>query len=95
MKFVEGKRLDKFIESVASVRTLAAFSTHCMPLPSRSAPACRTAFETRKYHVGPFGEVLVMDWGLAKILRERARLMQQEMIRTRRFLKNRSIGRFE
>jgi len=44
MKFVEGKRLDKFIESVASVPDrLRLFYAFAMPLPSRTRAACCTA----------------------------------------------------
>lgn len=70
MKFVEGQRLDKFVESVASVQDR-------LRLFLRISDAVAFAHTRGVLHrdlkpanimVGPFGEVLVMDWGLAKIL---------------------------
>lgn len=70
MKFVEGQRLDQYLESVASV-------PDCLRLFLRICDAVAFAHTRGVLHrdlkpanvmVGPFGEVLVMDWGLAKIL---------------------------
>src|SRR6266478_1737275 len=72
MKFVEGHRLDKHIEAVAS-------TSHRVRIFLRICDAVAFAHARGVLHrdltpanimVGPFGEVLVMDWGLAKILRE-------------------------
>jgi len=71
MKFVEGNRLDKWNQSVASepdllriflrIRDAVAFAHARGVLHRDLKPA--------NIMVGTFGEVLVMDWGLAKILR--------------------------
>src|SRR3979490_2290634 len=71
MKFVDGKRLDKFIESVASVPDrLRLFLRICDAVAFAHARAVlHRDLKPANIMVGPFGEVLVMDWGLAKILR--------------------------
>lgn len=75
MKFVQGKRLDKYIETITSV-------TDRLRVFLRICDAVAFAHANRVLHrdlkpanimVGPFGEVLVMDWGLAKLLCEDGR----------------------
>src|SRR5467141_3992771 len=72
MKLVEGNRLDKYIESVASFPDrLRIFLRICDVVafaPARGV--LHRDLKPANIMVGPFGEVLVMDWGLAKILRE-------------------------
>src|SRR5713226_1964883 len=74
MKFVEGQRLDKHIESVPSLPDrLRLFLRICDAVAF--AHACGVLHRDLKpanVMVGAFGEVLVMDWGLAKILRDSA-----------------------
>src|SRR5207245_6221409 len=72
MKFVEGNRLDKFIESVASVPDrLRIFLRICDAVAfAHARGVLHRDLKPANIMVGPFGEVLVMDWGLAKILRE-------------------------
>jgi len=74
MKFVEGKRLDKFIESVASMPDrLRIFLRICDAVAfAHARGVLHRDLKPANIMVGPFGEVLVMDWGLAKILREEA-----------------------
>src|SRR5438034_1334778 len=71
MKFVEGNRLDKFIESVASVPDrLRIFLRICDAVAfAHARGVLHRDLKPANIMVGPFGEVLVMDWGLAKILR--------------------------
>src|SRR5438132_5994648 len=71
MKFVEGNRLDKFIESVTSVPDrLRIFLRICDAVAfAHARGVLHRDLKPANVMVGPFGEVLVMDWGLAKILR--------------------------
>jgi eukaryotic-like serine/threonine-protein kinase len=71
MKFVEGQRLDKFIEGVDSVQDrLRLFLRICEAVAfAHARGVLHRDLKPANIMVGPFGEVLVMDWGLAKILR--------------------------
>ena len=71
MKFVEGRRLDQYIESVASVPDrLRIFLRICDAVAfAHARGVLHRDLKPANIMVGPFGEVLVMDWGLAKILR--------------------------
>src|SRR6266850_5715 len=72
MKFVEGHRLDRHIESVASTPDrLRIFLRICDAVAfAHARGVLHRDLKPANIMVGPFGEVLVMDWGLAKILRE-------------------------
>jgi eukaryotic-like serine/threonine-protein kinase len=74
MKFVEGKRLDEYIKSVASIPDrLRIFLRICDAVAfAHARVVLHRDLKPANIMVGPFGEVLVMDWGLAKILREPA-----------------------
>jgi len=71
MKFVEGQRLDKFIETVESVQDrLRLFLRICDAVGfAHARGVLHRDLKPANIMVGPFGEILVMDWGLAKILR--------------------------
>jgi serine/threonine protein kinase len=71
MKFVEGQRLDKFMEGVESVQDrLRLFLRICEAVAfAHARGVLHRDLKPANIMVGPFGEVLVMDWGLAKILR--------------------------
>jgi eukaryotic-like serine/threonine-protein kinase len=73
MKFVEGQRLDKHIETVTSLpERLRLFSRICDAVAfAHARGVLHRDLKPANVMVGAFGEVLVMDWGLAKILRER------------------------
>ena len=71
MKFVEGQRLDQYIASVNSVPDrLRLFLRICDAVGfAHARGVLHRDLKPANIMVGPFGEVLVMDWGLAKILR--------------------------
>jgi eukaryotic-like serine/threonine-protein kinase len=71
MKFVEGQRLDDFIATVNSVPDrLRLFLRICDAVGfAHARGVLHRDLKPANIMVGPFGEVLVMDWGLAKILR--------------------------
>jgi serine/threonine protein kinase len=70
MKFVEGRRLDKHIETVASVPDrLRLFLRICDAVAfAHARGVLHRDLKLANVMVGPFGEVLVLDWGLAKVL---------------------------
>ena len=72
MKFVEGQRLDQYIASVNSVPDrLRIFLRICDAVGfAHARGVLHRDLKPSNIMVGPFGEVLVMDWGLAKLLRE-------------------------
>src|SRR5438445_10874108 len=72
MKFVEGHRLDKHIESITTTPDrLRIFLRICDAVAfAHARGVLHRDLKPANIMVGPFGEVLVMDWGLAKILRE-------------------------
>ena len=74
MKFVEGRRLDNYIESVTSFPDrLRIFLRICDAVAfAHARGVLHRDLKPANVMVGPFGEVLVMDWGLAKILRREA-----------------------
>src|SRR5260370_5957188 len=74
MKCVEGQRLDKHIESVHSLPDrLRLFLRICDAVAfAHARGVLHRDLKPANVMVGAFGEVLVMDWGLAKILRDSA-----------------------
>ena len=70
MKFVEGQQLDKYIESVTSTPDrLRIFLRICDAVAfAHARGVLHRDLKPANVMVGSFGEVLVMDWGLAKIL---------------------------
>jgi serine/threonine protein kinase len=70
MKFVEGQRLDKYLAKLESVPDrLRLFSRICDAVGfAHARGVLHRDLKPANIMVGPFGEVLVMDWGLAKIL---------------------------
>jgi serine/threonine protein kinase len=71
MKLVDGQRLDKYIETVPSVPDrLRLFLRICETLAfAHARGVLHRDVNPANVMIGPFGEVLVLDWGLAKILR--------------------------
>jgi serine/threonine protein kinase len=74
MKFVEGQRLDLHIESVPSLPDrLRLFLRICDAVAfAHARGVLHRDLKPANVMVGAFGEVLVMDWGLAKILGDSA-----------------------
>jgi eukaryotic-like serine/threonine-protein kinase len=72
MKFVEGQRLDKHIQTVSSLPgRLRLFLRICDAVAfAHARGVLHRDLKPANIMVGPFGEVLVMDWGLAKIVRD-------------------------
>ena len=73
MKLVQGKRLDEHIESVVSLSDrLRIFSRICDAVAFAHAHGVlHRDLKPSNIMIGPFGEVLVMDWGLSKWMRQR------------------------
>jgi serine/threonine protein kinase len=71
MKFVEGQRLDKYVATLDSIPDrLRLFLRICDAVGfAHARGVLHRDLKPANVMVGPFGEVLVMDWGLAKILR--------------------------
>ena len=71
MKFVKGQRLDQHIVAVDSIPDrLRLFLRICDAVAfAHARGVLHRDLKPANIMVGPFGEVLVMDWGLAKILR--------------------------
>ena len=74
MKFVEGQRLDKHIEAVSSIPDrLRLFLRICDAVAfAHARGVLHRDLKPANVMVGAFGEVLVMDWGLARILRNKS-----------------------
>jgi eukaryotic-like serine/threonine-protein kinase len=70
MKYVEGKRLDEWASSaVPLTERLRLFEKICEPVAfAHSRGVLHRDLKPTNVMVGPFGEVLVMDWGVAKLL---------------------------
>jgi serine/threonine-protein kinase len=70
MKFVEGPRLDEFATSDATLpERLRVFQRIVEAVAfAHDRGVLHRDLKPENVMVGPFGEVLVMDWGLAKVL---------------------------
>ena len=70
MKYVEGRRLDEWAATSASLaERLRLFEKICEPVAfAHSRGVLHRVLKPLNVMVGPFGEVLVMDWGVAKIV---------------------------
>jgi serine/threonine protein kinase len=75
MKLVQGQRLDEYIASVASISDrLRIFLRICDAVAFAHAHGVlHRDLKPANIMVGSFGEVLVMDWGLAKLLDQQVR----------------------
>lgn len=70
MKYVRGKRLDHYLETAPSLaERLRLFRTTCEAVAFAHAHGViHRDLKPENIMIGPFGEVLVMDWGIAKLL---------------------------
>jgi len=70
MKFVEGERLDRFSERASTLPgRLRIFQRICDTVAfAHTRGVLHRDLKPENIMTGPFGEVLVMDWGVAKIL---------------------------
>jgi serine/threonine protein kinase len=72
MKLVHGKRLDEFAAEASSISDLLrVFQKVCEAVAfAHARGVIHRDLKPENIMVGPFGEVLVMDWGVAKLLGE-------------------------
>ena len=84
MKFVEGQRLDEFLKAVESIPDrLRIFLRVCDPVAfAHARGVLHRDIKPANIMVGSFGEVLVMDWGLAKIVAQAAGGALQDAVTT-------------
>jgi serine/threonine protein kinase len=71
MKFVRGVRLDEYAANITSIRErLRKFQAVCDAVAFAHAHGViHRDLKPQNIMIGSFGEVLVLDWGVAKILR--------------------------
>ena len=73
MKLVQGQRLDEHLPSVPALNErLRIFQRICEPVAfAHARGVLHRDLKPQYIMIGPFGEVLVMDWGLSKVLADR------------------------
>jgi serine/threonine protein kinase len=73
MKLVQGRRLDQHVADLGTIADrLRVFEKICQSVSFAHAHGVlHRDLKPQNIMVGPFGEVLVMDWGISKVLGER------------------------
>jgi len=73
MKHVEGQTLDRYVEHLSFRQRLQLFPRIAEPLAlAHSRGIVHRDLKPANIMVGSFGEVLIMDWGLAKVMQTAA-----------------------
>lgn len=73
MKHVEGQTLDRYVEHLSLRQRLQLFPRIAEPLAlAHSRGIIHRDLKPANIMVGSFGEVLIMDWGLAKVMQTAA-----------------------
>lgn len=82
MKFVRGSRLDEYVVGVVSIKErLKKFQAVCDAVAFAHAHAVvHRDLKPQNIMIGSFGEVLVLDWGVAKLLPARPPDLEAETL---------------
>jgi serine/threonine protein kinase len=83
MKYVRGKRLDEYAAETDSIRDrLRKFQAACDAVAFAHAHGViHRDLKPQNIMIGSFGEVLVLDWGVAKILRKHESASEADTLR--------------
>jgi eukaryotic-like serine/threonine-protein kinase len=83
MKYVRGQRLDEYVRDVRSVQErLRKFQSVCDAVAfAHARGVVHRDLKPQNIMIGSFGEVLVLDWGVAKITREVADPSEAETLK--------------
>ncbi len=86
MKFVEGSRLDQYLKQVESLpQRLRLFLRICDAVAfAHARGVLHRDLKPANIMVGSFGEVLVMDWGLAKIVLEHSAIDETAFVSSKK-----------
>ena len=82
MKYVRGKRLDEYAAETHSIRDrLRKFQAACDAVAFAHAhDVIHRDLKPQNIMIGSFGEVLVLDWGVAKVLRKHERASEADTL---------------
>jgi eukaryotic-like serine/threonine-protein kinase len=85
MKYVRGRRLDEFAQQVQVVKDrLRKFQAVCDAVAFAHAHGVlHRDLKPQNIMIGSFGEVLVLDWGVAKLLPETSSPLEAETLKLR------------